>query len=122
MHNLIIGKRRAVAQLRISLIAAAFAGRFGVSEERVSALKVQEKDPIVKALKEQEAIADLLEEVAQKIGIPVQEAQSISVDIVASADSFPSEDLTTPADTGEGLPEPVIGDTDTKSAGKKKRQ
>ncbi len=118
MHNIIIGKRRAVAQTRIALVAAALAGRFGVSEDKVTALRVQEKDPVVKTLKEQEAIADLLEEVAQKLGIlPAAPADTGE----GFADPVPSGEVV-PADTGEGLPEPVIMDVDTKSAGKKKRQ
>lgn len=116
MHNLIIGKRRAIAHLRISLVAAALAGRFGVSEEKVTALRVQEKDPVVKALKEQESIADLLEEVAQKLGIPATPADTGE----GFADPVPSDEVV-PADTGEGLPEPVVVDTDAKSA-RKKRQ
>ncbi len=119
MHNIIIGKRRAVAQTKIALVAAALAGRFGVSEDKVTALRVQEKDPVVKTLKEQEAIADLLEDVAQKLGIlPAAPADTGE----GFADPIPSDEPAAPADTGEGLPEPVIMDVDTKSAGKKKRQ
>ncbi len=99
MHNLILGKRNAGAQQRILSASALLAEHFEIDPALVTSLKVQEKDPLVRAMKEREAVAALLDEISLKLGLqkPAKEVQA--------------EDATQPAvtpETGEGLPAPVL--------------
>jgi hypothetical protein len=100
MHNIILGKRNATAQARILSTSAVLASHFGVDPVVVTSLTVQEKDPLVKAMKEREAVADLLDGIALNLAL-----------------IEPTAELIVTAETGEGLPEPVV--TDKKAKGKK---
>lgn len=99
MHNIILGKRNAMAQSRILSTATVLAEHFKVDPARVTALKVQEKDQLVKALKEREGVADLLDGIALSLGL-------IAPTVTPEADVVEPEAVT--GETGEGLPEPVV--------------
>ncbi len=108
MHNIILGKRNATAQARILSVATVLAAHFNVGPEKVGALTVQEKDPLVKAMKEREAVADLLDGIALNLGLI---APSVTGDAeLTSVDSVTGET----GETGEGLPEPVLAATKIK--------
>lgn len=93
MHNLILGKRNAGAMGRILTTSKLLAEYFKMDPALASALKVQEKDPIVRAMKEREAVADLLEAIGSNTLGRMDE-----VDVSDGAY----------ASRGEGLPEPVV--------------
>ena len=95
MHNLILGKRNAGAMERILTTSKLLAEHFKIDPALASALKVQEKDPIVRAMKEREAVADLLDSIGLELGLIKGE--------VAEGSDVPEG-----AEVGEGLPEPVI--------------
>lgn len=94
MHNMILGKRNAGAQARILESSGLIAAHFKIDAALVAGLKVQEKDPIVKAMKEREGVADLLNAIALTLGL------------AASAPA--TEEVSVTAETGEGLPAPVV--------------
>lgn len=101
MHNIILGKRNATAQARIISTAVVLSAHFNVDPEKVSALTVQEKDPLVKAMKEREAVADLMDGIALNLGL-------ISPTVIGEVDLVHADSVT--GETGEGLPDPVIVD------------
>lgn len=103
MHNLILGKRKSAAQTLIMAQALLLAAHFKIDEAQVSALKVQEKDPVVKAMKEQEAVAILLETISIKLGLsaPV-------VEVVPAIEEADGSLTPVTVETGEGLPAPVV--------------
>jgi hypothetical protein len=61
MHPSALGKRNLEAQNRILAAAETLAAAFEIDPALVSGMRVQEKDPAVRAMKEREAVADLLE-------------------------------------------------------------
>lgn len=65
MQKAALAARDQVAQERIVKAAQALAEKFGLSEHLMSGLRIQERDRLVKAMKEREAVADLLEALAQ---------------------------------------------------------
>ena len=93
MHTLILGKRNSIAQSRILNSSALLAQHFGIDAALVSALTVQEKDAVVKAMKEREAVANLLEAIAMNIG--VLKPANVELESVSAV-------------TADDLPEPVI--------------
>jgi len=128
MHNLILGKRNAGAMQRILTTSKLLAEYFEIDPALASALKVQENDPIVRAMKEREGVADLLDAIASEIGLIKPDSNETSVEVPASVlpltttvvdEAFidagkglveAGEGLVEAGegDTGEGLPEPVI--------------
>jgi len=121
MHNLILGKRNAGAMQRILTTSKLLAEYFEIDPALASALKVQEKDPIVRAMKEREGVADLLDAIASEIGLIKPDSNETSVEVPASVlpvtttvvdEAFLDADEglvdAGEGDTGEGLPEPVI--------------
>ena len=95
MHNLILGKRNAGAMQRILTTSKLLAEHYKIDPALASALKVQEKDPIVRAMKEREAVADLLDSIA------------IELKLITLA---VEEEVNARTETGDGLPEPVVED------------
>lgn len=69
MHNIILGKRNTAAQQAIMQYAEALAVHFDIAPVFVSALKVQEKDVAVRAMKQREAVAALLGQISQTLGL-----------------------------------------------------
>lgn len=114
MHNLILGKRNAGAMQRILTTSKLLAEHFEIDPALASALKVQEKDPIVRAMKEREGVADLLDAIASEIGLIKPDSNETSVEVPASVLPLTTTVVdegvveATEGDTGEGLPEPVI--------------
>jgi hypothetical protein len=98
MHNLILGKRNAGAMERILKTSKLLAEHFKIDPALASALKVQEKDPIVRAMKEREAVADLLDVIGSELGLIKDEVPAVSATVPDGAD----------ASRGDGLPEPVV--------------
>lgn len=115
MHNSILAKRNAAARERILRSADLLATHFDVSPDLVQALKVGEKDPLVKAMRQSEAAADLLEAIAKSLDLfpaemptdatdtPVDEStadatdtpmDSSTADATDAADAVPSEPAT----------------------------
>jgi len=78
MHNLILGKRNAGAMQRILTTSKLLAEHYKIDPALASALKVQEKDPIVRAMKEREAVADLLDSIALELGLIKGEVVEVS--------------------------------------------
>ena len=113
MHNLILGKRNSGAQARILSTSALLAAHFDIDPVLVSSLKVQEKDAIVRAMKEREAVSDLLDAVAIKLNLiqpapdPVPSAENETFAGVVT-------DETGDGETGDGLPEPVFEEKKSK--------
>ena len=102
MHNLILGKRNAGAMERILTTSKLLAEHYKIDPALASALKVQEKDPIVRAMKEREAVADLLDSIALKLKLIKVEAPEVSEPVVEGAE------------VGDGLPEPIVEDSPAK--------
>jgi hypothetical protein len=109
MHNLILGKRNAGAMQRILTTSKLLAEKFQIDPALASSLKVQEKDPLVRALKEREAVANLLDAIASEMGLIKPESNEDPAEVPASV---PGDDPLTTAETGEGLPAPVLDDAD----------
>ena len=113
MHNLILGQRNAIAMDRIVSASERLAAYFEIDPALASGLKVQEKDPLIRAMKEREAVADLLEAIQAEVipttkwsepaplADPEEPAPQDGVDLVP-------EGVT--VETGEGLPAPVLDD------------
>jgi hypothetical protein len=78
MHNLILGKRNAGAMERILTTSKLLAEHYKIDPALASALKVQEKDPIVRAMKEREAVADLLDSIGLELGLIKGEVVEVS--------------------------------------------
>ena len=127
MHKLILGKRNAIAQTRILNTADRLAKYFEIDPAKVLVLQVQEKDPEVRAMKQREGVADLLDAIALELDLltPVsleEDAQTVAFPLKDLApvstpdDGAPvqteeeSEDLapSVTGETGEGLPSPVV--------------
>lgn len=118
MHKLILGKRNHSAHTRILKAAHALSEQFEIPADAVAALKVQEKDTEVRAMKEREAVANLLEAVAESLGIdlnPEPEAVTEVTDPAADPnlngtdpEAGDAGDGGTPQ--GEGVPEGTDGD------------
>lgn len=136
MHKLILGKRNHSAHTRILKAAQALSDQYEIPADVVAALKVQEKDAEVRAMKEREAVASLLEAVALSLGIdlnPEPEAVTEVTDPAgdpnlngsdgdAGDDSTPRdegdpqengdasepEDAASQGDAGDGLPAPDL--------------
>lgn len=114
MHNLILGKRNAGAMQRILTTSKLLAEYFEIDPALASALKVQEKDPIVRAMKEREGVADLLDAIASEIGLIKPDSNETSVEVPASVLPVTTTVVDEAfldageGDTGEGLPEPVV--------------
>lgn len=113
MHNAILGKRNLSAQQRILATSKILAAHFMIDPALVSQLKVQEKDPMVRAMKEREAAADLLEAIQMSLGLsasdPDQAVSEVTVEAVAGESEVePVESVT--GETGDGLPDPVVED------------
>ena len=104
MHSLILGERNANAQQRILVDAGLLAAHFKIDPTLATALKVQEKDPVIRAMKEREAIANLLDGIAVELGLlkptPAETGEEVP----------PQGEPAVTAETGEGLPEPVLED------------
>ena len=96
MHNLILGKRNAGAMQRILTTSKLLAEHYKIDPALASALKVQEKDAIVRAMKEREAVADLLDSIALELGLIKGEVVEVSE----------VSEVSEGAEVGEGLPEP----------------
>ena len=110
MHKLILGKRNHAAQARILIAASILANHFDLPDELSSSLKVQEKDVEVRAMKEREAIANLLDAVVNELGHVVPGAvEETKTD--ASSDGEPNSS-SVPPEMGDGLPEPIIDPED----------
>jgi hypothetical protein len=103
MHNLILGKRNAGAMQRILTTSKALAEYYKIDPALASALKVQEKDPIVRAMKEREAVADLLDSIGLELGLIKVEVAEVS-DVPDDADASRGEGLPEPREAVEGAP------------------
>lgn len=91
MHIVQMARRNAEAQERILKAACELAEKNNLPDELVEALRVQGNDPPVKALKEREAVANLLEALA---GHPA-ETPAEDLRPAEPADELPAE---TPVD------------------------
>lgn len=90
MHTLILSKRNSIAQNRIKADASLLADHFQVDPALVSALAVQEKDVLVKAMKEREAVANLLSAIAVTVGVKSADAL-VEETVTAVTDEAQSE-------------------------------
>jgi len=124
MHKLILGKRNHSAHTRILKAAHALSEKFEIPADAVAALKVQEKDAEVRAMKEREAVASLLEAVATSLGIdlaPEPEAQESAPEAGDAGDGegvarkTGEEFITVPAE-GEGVTQETDGASDPEEA------
>lgn len=121
MHKLIIGKRNHSAHTRILKAAQALSDQYEIPADVVAALKVQEKDAEVRAMKEREAVASLLEAVALSLGIDLNPEPEAVTEVTDPAgdpnlngsDSDAGDDGTP---EGEGVPDETDGDASEESA------
>ena len=104
MHTLILGKRNAGAMQRILTTSKLLAEHYKIDPALASALKVQEKDAIVRAMKEREAVADLLDSIALKLKLITVEASEVSEPVVEGADASRCDELPEPREAVEGAP------------------
>lgn len=65
MHPTILAKRSGLAQQRMLAAAEKLASEFGLDANMITALRVQSGDPDVRRMLEREAVADVLEALAQ---------------------------------------------------------
>lgn len=101
MHKLILGKRNADAHARILKAVEALSEKYyGIPADVVAALKVQEKDAEVRAMKEREAVASLLEAVALSLGIDLNPEPEAEPEATAAGDDVTQ--VTDPADGSQG--------------------
>jgi hypothetical protein len=113
MHVLILSKRNGEAQTRLLESAAALAEYFELDPALVEGLKQTSKDTAVRALKEREAVAGLLEALGIKVGA-IREAAPAEETVTAVTEPDPNQDLATPGvPFAEGaaldeLPPPVL--------------
>lgn len=121
MHKLIIGKRNHSAHTRILKAAQALSDQYEIPADVVAALKVQEKDAEVRAMKEREAVASLLEAVALSLGIDlnpepeaVTEVTDPAGDPNLNGSDGDAENDGTPE--GEGVQDETDGDASEESA------
>lgn len=121
MHKLIIGKRNHSAHTRILKAAQALSDQYEIPADVVAALKVQEKDAEVRAMKEREAVASLLEAVALSLGIDlnpepeaVTEVTDLAGDPNLNGSDGDAENDGTPE--GEGVQDETDGDASEESA------
>lgn len=115
MHKLILGKRNHSAHTRILKAVHALSEQFEIPAGVVAALKVQEKDAEVRAMKEREAVASLLEAVALSLGIdlnPEPEAVTEVTDPAADPNLNGTDPDAGTADNDgtPGVPEGADGD------------
>lgn len=114
MHKLILGKRNHSAHTRILKAAHALSEKFEIPANVVTALKVQEKDVEVRAMKEREAVALLLEAVALSLGIDLNPEPEAELEVAPAGDDVTQ--VTDPAagdgntPQGEGVPAGTDGD------------
>lgn len=81
MHILALAERNATAQQRVLETSKLLAGHFDIDPALASALKVVEKDATIRALKEREGVANLLDGIAIKLNLisaPVVEEEAAS--------------------------------------------
>lgn len=96
MHILILSKLNAQAQERLLSAADTLARYFGLPSDLVQALTVHEKDHQVRALREREATAALLEKLAIQVGA-VSEAVDVPVTpVTVEETSAPALDILAP--------------------------
>ena len=111
MHKLILGKRNHSAHTRILKAVHALSEQFEIPADVVAALKVQEKDAEVRAMKEREAVASLLEAVAESLGIDLNPEPEAEVEVVTQVtDPEAGNAGDGGAPQGEGTPEGTDGD------------
>jgi hypothetical protein len=113
MHVLILGKRNGEAQTRLLESAGALAEYFELDPALVDALKQTSKDKAVRALKEREAVADLLEALGLRVGA-IQEREPAE-EAAVTAVTEDAEPLPVPFTEGvnsdlDELPPPVFED------------
>lgn len=120
MHILNLSKRNGAAQQRLMNVAERFAYFGELDPVLIQALKPKDKDKEVRALKEREAVADLLEAIAARLDLP-QKPTADGVTTVTDSATQPEPDaiLTVTEPDGsvssigvtvelEGLPAPVL--------------
>lgn len=115
MHKLILGKRNHSAHTRILKAVHALSEQFEIPADVVAALKVQEKDAEVRAMKEREAVASLLEALALSLGIDLNPEPEAVTEVTDPAgdpnlndsDGDAGDDG---ASQGEGVPDGTDGD------------
>jgi hypothetical protein len=138
MHDLILSRRNGEAQQRLLQAAETLARYFELDPALVEALKPNTKDTAVRALKEREAVADLLEALEAGLGFlpaPMPESPVTTVtDTInnqveeAGTPGIPAETTSTPTEPvlPEDLPAPVLDepaiDEEPKSSKKKTKK
>lgn len=120
MHILILSKRNAQAQERLLRSAEVLAEYFELDPVLIGALKPNTKDTEVRALKEREGVADLLDALAIRLGLIKESAPEEDAAVTAvtdqAGDPQPGQsvgDPVTPGQVdpvGEDLPPPVLED------------
>lgn len=127
MHKLILGKRNHSAHTRILKAAQALSDQYEIPADVVAALKVQEKDAEVRAMKEREAVASLLEAVALSLGIDLAPQPEEVIESASQGDAGNNaegegvarktgDEFITVAADNEGVTQETGGDASEESA------
>jgi hypothetical protein len=129
MHKSNLAKRNHIAHKSILVSAAALGQHFGLPNEIVIGLSVQEKDVEIRALKEREAVAALLSGICEALEILPAESDQPSGEQEGTAPADENENAETEeqAPVGEAvevtggaetdnLPAPVIDPSEEDSA------
>lgn len=96
-----LGARNEVATKRMVEAASRLGDLFGIEPGYVAALTVSDKDPLVRAMKQREAVADLLEELVKR-GEVIQ-SLAASVEAVEVQEPEPEQEPTAaPVKRGKG--------------------
>lgn len=123
MHILILSKRNAAAQARMLRAAEALANRLELDPALVEGLKPKSKDSAVRALKEREGVAALLEELAYSAGalerpeqtLPAEPDEGEREEAVTTVTDPESSDQ--PAEVSFPLPADLLSEPDAASTG-----
>lgn len=136
MHILNLSRRNGRAQERILAAANALARFADLDPALIEALSPHVKDSAVQAMREREAVADLLEALAIQTGIPLidpnapaPDAVTVVTDPTPEPVSLPEPSESAQAESGDTLPPPVLEEAapasepaaDDKSKSAKKR-
>jgi len=119
MHILNLSKRNGQAQNRMLAAAKALATIADLDPALVTALSPSVKDTAVRAMREREAVADLLEALAITAGVmpaeSIQEPAADALEAVTPVTQDTAQSMeavgSAPAESGEELPPPVVEET-----------
>jgi len=118
MHILQLSRRNSSAQGRMLYAARMLAKKFELAPQLATALRVQQKDPVIRAMMEREAMATLLEELAKSADITlyktdaapsvIQEGETAEAIVEVPEESALISEEGVIAETVTELPPPVM--------------